>query len=340
MRTSIKIAIIVAAVLVASGVVTLIVAAIASGFNPSRLSSIACVETSYDVTDSFESISVSSDSADIYVLPATDGRCRVVFYDIDDPTAQHTVEVANGGLMVVRRLSMTPFNVINFSGTPRVTVYLPGESYRDMRLEASSGAVTAECDNISFGSASLKTASGRLMATELRVTANMGVATSSGAVTVRDCEAAELDVHSTSGRIELERTVCTDAELESSSGVIRVSELTAAGEVDVTSTSGSQRLVGIRCSKLDLKASSGSVRAEDTIATAELEAETTSGSIRLERCDAAELELESTSGSIGGSLLSDKIYLASSSSGSIRVPDTREGGFCHIRTTSGSIHFD
>lgn len=58
------------------------------------------------------------------------------------------------------------------------------------------------------------------------------------------------------------------------------------------------------------------------------------------KVSAAECFLSCTSGSVKGTLLSDKIFLTDSGSGSIRVPRSTEGGTCEITTTSGSIRID
>jgi DUF4097 and DUF4098 domain-containing protein YvlB len=47
--------------------------------------------------------------------------------------------------------------------------------------------------------------------------------------------------------------------------------------------------------------------------------------------------LKTTSGSVKGSLLTPKIFYTDTTSGSVDVPRSTEGGLCEIQTTSGSI---
>ena len=73
------------------------------------------------------------------------------------------------------------------------------------------------------------------------------------------------------------------------------------------------------------------------IAEKTLYARSTSGGVALEDCDGGAIRLESTSGSVKGTLLSDKIFITDSTSGSVNIPRSSAGGECEITTTSGSI---
>ena len=68
-----------------------------------------------------------------------------------------------------------------------------------------------------------------------------------------------------------------------------------------------------------------------------LNATAQSGNITLEKSDAGELTLKASSGNITGSVLTEKIFLAESSSGRINVPKSVSGGRCEITTGSGNI---
>ena len=78
----------------------------------------------------------------------------------------------------------------------------------------------------------------------------------------------------------------------------------------------------------------------DVIAEKDLFVKNTSGSVNLDGCDAGGISIETTSGAVKGTLLTDKIFMASSSSGRVEIPRSNLGGDCEITTTSGSIRIE
>ena len=53
--------------------------------------------------------------------------------------------------------------------------------------------------------------------------------------------------------------------------------------------------------------------------------------------DAITLKLIASTGNITGTILSNKVFQASSSTGIINVPSVQSGGVCYISTTTGNI---
>ena len=64
------------------------------------------------------------------------------------------------------------------------------------------------------------------------------------------------------------------------------------------------------------------------------------GDVEFERCDAAELQIETDTGSVTGSLRSEKVFIAQSDSGRVKVPETASGGICRITTDTGRISIE
>ena len=135
----------------------------------------------------------------------------------------------------------------------------------------------------------------------------------------------KLDVHTVSGSIRVEGLEFGAANLETTSGGIRLTNVRAANGT----SSGTD--------SLRAKTTSGSIRLEGVNANS-LALQSVSGGIRLEGVDAGSLALQCVSGSIRAELLSGKEYDASSVSGRVSVPDSVPGaGLCRASTTSGSI---
>ena len=113
--------------------------------------------------------------------------------------------------------------------------------------------------------------------------------------------------------------------------------MTVTDSLTVGTISGGLHLSRVTCGSLAMETTSGSIDLTDTAVTTPIQAKTTSGDIRFTRADAATLELKTTSGSVSGSLLTPKIFYTDTTSGSVDVPKSTEGGLCEIQTTSGSI---
>lgn len=127
--------------------------------------------------------------------------------------------------------------------------------------------------------------------------------------------------------------------LSSTSGDVRAEGLTAEG-INVRSTSGDLLLSDINCDNLTLKGTSGDISLVRVKAVEHISAESTSGDIRLDDSDAGTLYLMTASGDVSGLLLTSKVFIASSSSGDVSVPqttNTTKGGICEIKTASGDI---
>ena len=81
----------------------------------------------------------------------------------------------------------------------------------------------------------------------------------------------------------------------------------------------------------------GDVTLTSTLAGA-FDIETSTGDVKLNLSDAEEIDIETDTGRVEGSLLTEKVFITESSSGSIKVPHTTSGGTCKIRTSTGNIN--
>lgn len=337
MKASVKITLIVAACLIAAGLVITTTALIASRFNHKQLLSAKLVDETIQVNGTFSDISVDSDSATVNIVRSTDGSCSVVFSDQEDANITHSAQIIDGELKIIRRDERIVS--VAFIASPKITVYLPGEMYDELDITTSSGNIDL-AGGISYGKLELKASSGNIVLIDTNVNDDMDLSTSSGNIKVHKSRANSLSAHCSSGSLSLDDISCTDAELETASGRLSVANAQIARELDGQCHSGGIRLENVNCSSLDLESTSGTVRLEKLIASGNIKISSTSGSISLKGCDAAELDLSAKSGNITGSLLTPKIYVVTTGSGSTHLPEQMSGGICRIKTTSGSVRFD
>ena len=62
--------------------------------------------------------------------------------------------------------------------------------------------------------------------------------------------------------------------------------------------------------------------------------------MRFENSDAAQISVKTSTGDVTGTLLSEKVFITETSTGTIRVPKTITGGKCEITTSTGNIKID
>ena len=153
-------------------------------------------------------------------------------------------------------------------------------------------------------------------------------------------EYQQLAVSTVSGRIEVaEGLNFEEVSLESVSGSVHM-YAQAEKALKAESKSGRVTIENASPEQLNAKPSSGRIELTDVIAEKDLFVKNTSGSVNLDGCDAGGISIETTSGAVKGTLLTDKIFMASSSSGRVEIPRSNLGGDCEITTTSGSIRIE
>ena len=302
MKPAKKKALIIAAVCVAAGMLLSFSALAALDFNFFELGTMEPASNTYVFSDAFPfaNITVRGAECDVRLLPSGDGDCTVVCNETDRIT--HTVTVENDTLMIKRTDDRKWFEHIgimwNYWGPIEVLVYLPERIYENLYIETVSGAVEVP-DHFSF---------------------------------------ARAEVEGVSGDIHFMAAVRGDLSIQDVSGGIRVDSIDVAGAFTCENVSGKQTVSHVTCQSATFNSTSGGVSLSDVVASESIRMESVSGRLDLTRCDAGTLWLKTVSGSVTGTLCTEKVFAAGTTSGNIRVPDTAAGGRCEVETVSGDIN--
>ena len=309
-----KAALIVCACLLVCAGVGLILASLNTGRrNP--------MEREYAFADAnIHSLEIESGSAEVELIPATDGVCTVRC--AEGANLEYKVWLDEGTLHI-ERVSKWSLFPITLTGD-YVRVFLPDLDYASLWVHSSSGGVAVPWD-FHFDNAIIVNSSGGI-GFAADVTCELNIQSSSGGVAVSGASPETLFLSCTSGAVSL-----ADC---------------APGEVTLHSTSGSVKVDNVRCKRFECSCTSGSQRFNSLIVEELLRVDGTSGSVKLTDCDAAEVSVEVVSGSVSGNFLTPKQYDLRSTSGSVSAPASAApsaggtAGRCTVRTTSGSIKFD
>lgn len=288
----------------------------------------------YEIEEAFENIEIHGIETDVKLLPATDGVCKVVCTEND--TIYNEIEVTENTLSIIRvdKSKKRVFMSVEFE-QPETTVYLPEQVYVKLLIENSSGDIEIP-EGFTFEEANVENTSGQI-AFYADVKGSLSAKSSSGGVRVGENTIGSLSAVASSGAASVKSaTVKEDVSVETSSGSILIEEV-ACAKLRVKNSSGSIHLSDVKAEELEGENSSGEIRCNNVMVAGDMKLSNTSGGMEIDGCDAANLKLTSSSGSIRGTLLTEKIFVADATSGSVDVPKTTSGGMCEVTTTSGSI---
>ncbi|MBQ2432812.1 MAG: DUF4097 family beta strand repeat protein [Clostridia bacterium] len=210
----------------------------------------------------------------------------------------HSVQVSENALRITARDTRKWVDRLNFGiSKTSVKVFLPESAYESAFILTLTGDISVPV-GFSFG--------------------ELDVCTSTGKLSVSDVKADNLKADGTTGRIVL-------------------SNVDIKNELAVYLTTGDISLGGVSAQKMTASATTGDVFMADVVISDLMSVELTTGSISFSRTDAGEAFLKTTTGDIEGTFLTDKVFDAKATTGSVRVPGGTSGGSCRARATTGHI---
>ena len=295
-----KVWMIVAASLVALGLIVFTVAFAITGFQFKEFEMRKCTQNTHTVTESFSNVSIVTDTADIDVLPSPDGQVRVEC--LERPKELHTVLVTDGTLTITLNDTRAWYDYLSFFSitSPKITVYLPAGEYGNLTVKASTGDIHIAKD-FTF--------------------ANADVSVSTG------------DVHYGASAME-------DLTIKASTGNIEIDEVNCVGAVSLRVSTGKTKISALTCKELTSTGTTGDLSMENVTVIGLMSLKRDTGDINFVGCDAAEIVIHTSTGDVKGSFRTDKIVWAKTDTGHVEVPKSTAGGRCEIRTDTGDIHIE
>lgn len=279
-----------------------------------KLSTVRYVEKTYEVTEEFQNISISTDTAKINFV-ATDGQPRVEC--LEEEYAGYRVCVKDGTLEIKLQNNKKWYHYIGINfGWPKVTVYLPAGAYGKLTINTDTSDINIPAD-FSFKG--------------MDITASTGDVTSIAVVT------GTVSIKTGTGDIDVHNIVADSVSLSVSTGHITATTMICNGEMRVQVTTGKTELNNVLCGSLWSAGDTGDLTLVNVVAEEKFDIERSTGNVKLEHCDAAELYITTATGHVTGSLRSAKVFITETDTGKIKVPESITGGKCKITTNTGNI---
>lgn len=315
MKKRTKIFLIIATNVVMLGVIIFVGVMTVGKWDFTKLSTFKYETNNYQINQEFNDISITTKTANVFVLLAEDDNVSVVCEEREK--VKHSVEVKEGKLEIklIDSRKWYEYIGVGFKQT-KITVYLPQTDYGALFVKVSTGDVNV-AKEFKFNS--------------------IDVSASTGKVTNYASSLGEIKIESSTGGIFLEDLFAKSIDLKVSTGKVSVKNVICDSELKLKASTGKTVLENISCKNLKSVASTGNIELTNVIATEKFDISRSTGDVSFIKCDAGEIEVETDTGDVTGTLLSEKIFFASSDTGRVDVPKTMSGGKCEIETDTGKI---
>lgn len=316
MSRSTKIWLVVAAILVVAGIVLFSVVMWQTAFDFDKLSTGNYITNAYTISEGFDKLSMDTDTASIVFALSQDGTCKVECYE--EEKAKHTVTVEGDTLVVKVTDHRQWYDHIGIHfDSPKITVYLPKTAYTALSIHDGTGIIQ--------------------LPTELTFE-SVDITTDTGSVNCFAIVSGLLKIKTSTGKICVENTSVGAAELSVSTGLVTVSQVNCIEGMNVHISTGRANLTDIACKNFTSSGDTGDIALKRVIAEEKITIKRSTGDVMFDGSDAAGIFVETDTGDVTGRLLMAKVFVASSDTGTVRVPRSIIGvGRCEIRTDTGDI---
>ena len=315
MNKKIKIPIIIAASLVLIGCIMIGGAMTMLQWNFRNLATVKYETYTYDIEDDFLNISINVDTSDIALILSEDSKAKVVCYESE--SSRNSVSVVGDTLTIEQRNTKKWYEniAIGFS-SPKITVYLPRNEYDSLFIKTQTGDIEAPND-FKLGSAD--------------------ISVTTGDVGFSACVSGDVKISTSTGNINISDTAVGSLELSASTGKVNVTNVVSEGDLSVKVTTGKTLLSKVECASLLSKGSTGDITLKSVIASVSLNISRNTGDVTFEGCDAPDITVKTTTGDVTGSLLTEKLFSASSNTGKVSTPQPSGNEKCLVSTDTGKI---
>ncbi len=286
-------------------------------FDFSEVTDMKLQTTNFYIEDEFTDIRLEAETEDIEFRKADDGRCCVTFLEPENRDLYAMVK--NGTLEIRTRQEGSSWTgIFSFltKGTPRITVYLTEDEYRDLSVSVETGKVVIP-SGFRFQNVSVRTSTG-----DIKYSASC---------------AGTLSVTATTADVSVDEVTLGGLSVSVTTGKVSVNDVTCKGDASVSVSTGRVTVTGLGCSAFRSTGSTGRITLSDVKGLTLIDISRTTGDVVLNGCDADELIIKTDTGDVTGSLLSGKVFSASSDTGKVSVPESSGTGKCGITTDTGDI---
>lgn len=272
----------------------------------------------YEINDTFKNILVETDTANIDFLPTSDSKILVSCYE--QANGKHEVSVNNETLEIKLKSTKKWYEHIGVNFTsPKITVYIPEGEYGNLLVNNSTGDIQISKE-FTFENIDIKGSTSSVI-NSASVKNNVKIKLSTGDIKTENISAKAMDLSVSTGMVTLHNVKCN-------------------GDIKIKVSTGKAYITDTNCKNLISSGDTGDLNLKNVKISEKFNVKRSTGDVKLELCDADEIFIETDTGNVVGSLLSEKVFIATSDTGKISVPKTVTGGRCEITTDTGDIKIE
>lgn len=250
-----KIAIIVAVILLAVGLAVTIVGLCIADF---KFTSEPRTDT-VELNEDFDRISVDVDTTDVKFVVSGTGKSFVEIVEHGNSKLGHNVQIKNGVLSISEKDDRAWYEHVGIGwGERSVTVYLAKTDFESINIETDTGAVTMPA-GLSFKNASVELDTGDVT-WSAHVWKTLEVDTDTGKISVSGITCENLEIESDTGKVNTEGTrVMQNMSVEVTTGKVTLKNTVAGGMLNIKTSTGDVDLDSCDGGTVNIKTSTGDV---------------------------------------------------------------------------------
>lgn len=224
-------------------------------WNFSRFTTTKYETVTHDLTEDFQNIKIESGTADVVFLPAEGDTCTVICEQ--EKKIPFTVTVADGTLKIERNDLRKWYEYISIGfRSPKITVALPKGEYDALAVKANTGDATIK--DISFGTLGITARTGDVTV-ENAVIGALDVSLTTGRITLSNVTADGIKTHVSTGKTFLTNVKANSLSSDGSTGDLTMTDTVISGKLSVERSTGDVRFTRCDAGEIEIKADTGDV---------------------------------------------------------------------------------
>lgn len=315
MKKGIKISLIIASVLVVFGLAIFITVLAVNDFSYKKLNGRDDLENKEKIlTEDFNLIKISADVTDIVLIKTNDPTGKIIYQERKRLT--YEINVVNDTLKIreVNTKKWHFFTNLLFE-KEKMEIYLPKDTYDSLVITTAVGNIEIPKE-FNFNVVNIDTETGKIQLF---------------------ADAKDITIQTETGSVKLKNLNADNINIETSTGIYNLENINATNQIRLKSSTGYFTLKDVNCDSLRINTSTGRMNLTNVIATNSFNFNASTGRVIFDGCDAGEIYIKTSTGSVTGTLLTSKIFYATTENGKVDVPRTTTGGICEIQTDTGNI---
>lgn len=243
MKKATKIWLITAGSLIIAGCIIFACVMYALKWDFKKLSTVKCETNVYEINETFNDISITTDTTDIVFALSDDGKCKVECYEKENE--KHSVDVENNVLVIKADRHKSWYDYFGFFfDAPKITVYLPKSEYNalsdigrtgNIKVKATTGDIRVE--NVSADSLDISVSTGTVTVSNVTCHNDISIDVSTGDTYLSDISCKNIVSDGSTGYISLSNVIADDEfSIERSTGDIKFKDCDASEIYAATST--------------------------------------------------------------------------------------------------------